>query len=235
MILAAHQAQYMPYPGLLAKVDAADIFIVQDDLQFTKQEWQNRNRIRTHQGWMWLTVPVHAKSKSKICEVMPAEKRWVYRHRRTVDTWYGRSKYLDRLNHFWGVARSLRDSSLAELNYRTTLELLLSFNIRTEIVLQSEIGLTEEECRTPDHRLIALCKRLGCSTYLSGVGAQVYMNLETWRESGIALKFQAWHQKEYKQMFPGWVANMSSIDLLLCNDTPLNLLRSDRAIFDYNF
>lgn len=94
--LTAHQTQYLPYPGVLQKFFQADVFVFQDDVQFVKQEYMNRNRIRTPDGWRWLTMPVRYKSTSTIAEVTPADPRWHARHRRILETFYGRSPCSDR-------------------------------------------------------------------------------------------------------------------------------------------
>ncbi len=74
-ILAAHQPQYLPYPGVIQKIAAADVFVMQDDLQFARQEWQNRNRIRTQAGYRWLTIPVqHGSHTDRINQMRPQER-----------------------------------------------------------------------------------------------------------------------------------------------------------------
>ena len=78
MIVTIHQPQYMPWLGYFDKADRADIFILLDDVQFKKNEWQNRNRIRTSQGWQWFTVPVLHDFGQKINEVKIIACKWAY-------------------------------------------------------------------------------------------------------------------------------------------------------------
>ena len=69
MIVAVHQPQYLPWLGYFDKIDKADVFVLLDTVQFKKNEWQNRNKIKTAQGWQWLTVPVMYKYPQQINEV----------------------------------------------------------------------------------------------------------------------------------------------------------------------
>jgi len=229
LILAAHQTHYAPYPGLLDKIDQSDVFVFQDDLKYIKQEWQNRNKIRTPKGWMWLTIPVRASDAHRIQEVYPADPRWVGRHQRVVDNFYHRSPYLGRLSDFWRAAQVWQGHSLATINYRTTLELARLLGIENkEILLESELHLTKEQCRTANARLISLCKILRCDTYLSGLGAKAYLDLAEWERAGIEVRWREFELQEYQQMYPGWVPNLSVLDLLLCVEDPLSHIRRSR-------
>jgi hypothetical protein len=229
MILGAHQPQYMPYTGLIDKIIRSDIFVVLDDLQYVKQDWHNRNRIRTPEGWQWLTIPVHADLSSRICDVVPAEKDWAQRHKRTVDLHYRRSKHRDRLDNFWDMAIRLQREPLSVINYETTMEILRLLGIERKVVLESSLGLFADECATPDLRLISLCRRLGCDRYLSGAGGRDYMDLGKWRDAGIAVDWQGFVPEMYPQVWPGWVPNLSAVDLLLSVERPRNYLAADPA------
>ena len=85
MIVAAHQPQYLPWLGYFDKIDKADVFVLLDTVQFKKNEWQNRNKIKTAQGWQWLTVPVMFKHPQRINEV-PINKtvRWQHKQRQAI-------------------------------------------------------------------------------------------------------------------------------------------------------
>jgi hypothetical protein len=231
MLLAAHQPHYLPYPGLLAKIDAADVFVMQDDLQYVKQEWQNRNRIRTRDGWRWLTVPVTASSRSRIADVMPAGRTWLREHQRLVAAHYPRA-VLPRIDPVWRAIQGVSAQSLAQINAMGLQALLQLLDIRTPIVTESALGLSAEECATKDGRLIALCRRLGCDAYLSGSGARDYLRPERWLAAGIDLRMLEWQALPYQQWHPGWVPNLSTIDLLMCADDPRQALRRDRLIVE---
>jgi hypothetical protein len=225
MILAAHQAQYMPYPGLIAKIAHADVFVLQDDLQYVKQEWQNRNRIRTPEGWQWLSIPVHAKSTSPINGVFPVDDAWIDRHARLVDLHYRQCRQkLACVRRLWDVARPVSTRSLAEINAALLIELCRLFGVRTPIYVESALRLAPEECRTPDARLISLCQRFGCDTYLSGSGGLVYLNADRWTAADVRLRILHWIPEQYDQCYAGWFPNLSSLDLFLCGEDVSALL-----------
>jgi WbqC-like protein family len=232
MILAAHQPQYLSYPGIFDKMDRADVFVFLDNVQYVKNGWLNRNRLRTREGWILVTLPVHSKHPSRICEVVPVQSDWIIKHRKTISQLYSRSKYLERLSGFWSVLDEAQNASLAVINYRSTLEIAKVLGIKPVTVLESELNLSAEECITADLRLITLCKKLGCDTYLAGKSGKNYMDLNVWEKHGIQVNRQDFQLEPYKQLFPGWVENLSTVDLLLCLPDPLDHIRRSRSSKD---
>ncbi len=76
MIVSVHQPQYLPWLGYFDKIERSDIFVFLDNVQFKKNEWQNRNKIKTSEGWQWLSVPVIHKFMQKISEVKINNTVW---------------------------------------------------------------------------------------------------------------------------------------------------------------
>src|SRR5207247_8846683 len=96
MRLAAHQPQYLPWLGFFDKMDRVDRFVLLDTVQYKKNEWQNRNRIRTATGWQWLTVPVHYRFPMTIREVQIDEiGAWRRKHREALRIHHARSPFRD--------------------------------------------------------------------------------------------------------------------------------------------
>jgi hypothetical protein len=158
--------------------------------------------------------------------VIPAEKDWALRHKRMVDLHYRRSEHRDRLNRFWDIAIRLQRETLAVINYETTMEILRLLGIERKIVIESSLGLSADECSTPDRRLLSLCRRFGCDRYLSGSGGKGYMDLGTWQDARIAVEWQEFVPRTYPQLWPGWVPSLSIIDLLLSVERPRDYLPS---------
>jgi hypothetical protein len=229
MILAAHQPQYLSYPGIFDKLDRADVYVFLDNVQYIRRGWLNRNRLRTREGWTLVTLPVHSEYTSRIREVVPMESDWIAKHKKTISLLYGRSRYLERLSGLWSVLEETKNSSLAVLNVRSTLEIARVLGVNAVTVLESELNLSEEECSTADLRLITLCKKLGCDTYLAGKSGRNYMDLAVWEKHGLQVQWQNFRLEPYKQLFPGWVENLSTIDLMLCLADPLDHLRRNRV------
>src|SRR5437762_13317793 len=134
MILAAHQPQYLSYPGVFDKMDRADVFVFLDNVQYVRRGFLNRNRLRTREGWTWVTLPVHSEYTSRICEVVPVQSDWIAKHRKTISLLYGRSKYLERLSGPLIFLDGGQTASLAVINGRSTLEIEQVHGIKTVTV-----------------------------------------------------------------------------------------------------
>jgi hypothetical protein len=217
VILAAHQPQYLPWLGYFDKIRRSDRFVLLDTVQFKKNEWQNRNRIRTGAGWAWLTVPVHYRFPMRIDEV-PIDESTPWRRRQVTTL---RQAYA-RAPHGAAILAPLEDllaqplRRLAELNARSVFLIARLLGLRTPVVPASLLPPMPEGA---DERLIALCRHFGCTTYLAGAGGRDYMDLDTWRAAGIAVEFQEFRHPVYRQCHPGFEPNLSAIDLL-CNAGP---------------
>lgn len=218
----------MPYMGLLTKVALADVFVLQDDLQYVKQEWQNRNRIRTAGGWRWLTLAVRARSTSRIGEVLPAEPDWPARHERVLQAHYGAASA--RASGLFQLAASMQRASLAAINEALLRELMVLFGVDTPVVRQSDLHLTAAEQADKNTRLVSLCARLGCDTYLSGSAARPYLNEAAWARSGRRVLIMEYCQTPYRQLHDGWIPNLSALDALLCMPEPAAYLRQECAL-----
>jgi hypothetical protein len=212
MILAAHQPQYLPWLGYLDKIDRADVFVLLDRVQFKKNEWQNRNRVKQAGGWHWLTVPVRHRFPQRIDEVAIADPRWRRKHRRSLEVAYGQTAYFATefatLDDVYG-----KDwNDLLSINVKTVRLIAQRFGIETPILLGSEFeNLSEHHA---DERLISLCRLLEADTYLAGAGGRDYMDLSRWRRADIRVVFQDFHHPVYPQLHGPFMPGLSAVDLL---------------------
>ena len=97
-ILAALQPSYLPWLGAFEQLARSDIFVVYDDVQYDRDGWRNRNRIKTAQGVQWLTVPVLTKGLfgQKIRDVLiDNRKPWPRKHLETLRQGYAKAPFLD--------------------------------------------------------------------------------------------------------------------------------------------
>jgi len=220
VILAAHQPQYLPWLGYFDKMARADRFVLLDTVQYKKNEWQNRNRVRAASGWQWLTVPVHARYPARFDEVEADETApWRRKHLATLRQAYARAPYRDAI--LPPLERLLAQPlhRLAEINLEGIRLLADLLEVRTETILASSLGGIPEG---PDARLIALCRRFGADHYLAGTGGRDYMDLTAWRRAGITVTFQEFHGPAYAQCHPGFEPNLSAVDFLVhCGPGPI--------------
>lgn len=219
-MLAAQQPGYLPYVGFFHKVARCDVLVLQDDLQYVKQEHMNRNRIQADVGWRWLTVPVHTSTGATVAGTQIAGWSWMSRHRRICEHEYRAAPHRDRLEPLWDTLHQLggavrgtaEDASLAEVNIALIRWFLDVLDLHPVVVLESELGLPAR--LEPNERLIRLCRLLDCDAYLSGAGGQGYVQSERWHEAGIELRWQRFEAIPYPRGDAPWIPCLSMLDAL---------------------
>ncbi len=226
MIVAAHQPQYLPWLGYFDKISRADIFVLLDNVQFKKNEWQNRNRIKTAQGWQWLTVPVLYRYPQLINEVtINGKVRWQHQHRQAMLTNYSKAPYYHYLDEFFEDIFSRDWQLISQLNVTVVKRLARLLGIETDIFMASELGSFP---RDPDERLIAIAGHFNADTYLAGKGGSQYMALEKYEKGAVKVIFQDYKHPVYDQLFGEFEPLMSVIDLIFNHgDKSLGILRGN--------
>lgn len=212
MIVAIHQPQYLPWIGYFDKMLKSDTFCYLDNVQFKKNEWQNRNRIKTSQGWQWLTVPVEYRFPQKINEVRVNNTTgWGKKHLQALISNYSKAPFFKEHFSFFEQAYARDWEFISELN------IFLIEYIREKLglgdkptVLASHLKLSDD----PTGRLIDICKILSADTYLAGRDGAKYMDLERFKDSGIKVITQDFHHPSYPQLFGDFGPQLSVIDLL---------------------
>jgi hypothetical protein len=195
---------------MLRKVD---LMVFLDTVKVNLRSFQRRNRIRTPAGWMWLTVPI-LKEQGVAPKFRSARINdsiaWREKHWRAICSSYSRAAFFDEhrdfLEAFYGEARTyLLDVNVALIEY-----LARELGVDTKTRYASELGPRG----TKTELLVDVCKKVGATTYLSGPTAKNYLKPNLFEAEGIALKFHEYTHPVYEQRFPGFLPNMSSIDLL---------------------
>ena len=229
MILSAHQPQYIPWLGYFDKINKSDCFVFLDNVQYKAREYQNRNKICTKDGWMWLTVPVTSKGlgRQKICDVkIDNDSNWQKKHSRSLKIWYGRTKFFKDHFPFFENVYTGRWRKLIDLNIYAIKYLLKGLKIKTPLYNESEIGTSLQGT----NRIIEICKRLKADTYLSGVGGKNYLEEEKFVQAGIKLEYQNFIHPVYHQRYmkgkDSFLLYMSALDLLFNEgEKSINILR----------
>jgi len=227
MIVAVHQPHYLPWTGYFDKIDSADIFVLLDTVQFEKNGWQNRNRIKTPEGWMWLTVPVEHRFGTSIAETgIDHRQRWGRKHRNALAANYSRAPFYSRYAGFLDDLYSREWESLSALNGEILAFLLRDMGIRTEIIRASSLGELPDD---PNERLACLVGKLGGDTYLAGSGCAGYFRAEPFRNAGIRVVFQDYIPAEYPQLHGAFLPGLSAVDVLCnCGGESLEIIRKGR-------
>ena len=217
-----HQPQYIPWLGYFDKISKSDAFVFLDKVQYKARELQNRNKIRTKDGWIWLTVPVLSKGMGRqaISDVMVDNTSdWAAEHLRSLETSYGRSRYFGKHSEFFRALYARRWEKLYELNVEIIKYLLKEFSIDTPVYFES--GLDIKSAKTD--RIVDICSALKADTYLSGSGGRAYLEEDKFKSSGIKLSYQDYKHPVYRQQFAktdeDFIPYMSALDLVF-NEGP---------------
>ncbi len=212
------QSNYIPWKGYFDYINSVDEFYFYDDVQYTKQDWRNRNLIKTPKGTEWLTVPVGSHRSRLICEVEIRDSRWQRSHWDKLYFYYKSAPYFKQYREFFEeIYLSARWTNLSEMNQtiikRIAREIL---GITTKFGDSRDFDLTGKKAE----RYIPLLKKVGCSTFVSGPSAKNYLTEETMAKEGIELEWMDYEgYPEYSQLYPPFEHHVTILDLIF-NEGP---------------
>lgn len=229
--VAIIQPHYLPWLGYFDMIDQVDTFVFLDTVQRVRQSWHHRNRIRTAQGWCWLTLPLTRDEPlgRSLKEARIASGNWAHLHARSIEVAYRRSRFWP--DHGEALLSSLRSRAAEERLVEVTIplveELAARLGIRTPFVRASDLDLEHVD---REEYLVSICESLGADEYLSPIGALTYLqDSEVFMDSGIRLRFHHYDHPVYPQRFEGFISHLSVVDLLLnAGPESLEILRSGR-------
>lgn len=214
--IAIVQSNYIPWKGYFDLIASVDEFIVYDCVQYTKNDWRNRNQIKTAHGKTWLTVPVQHQSLGQaIDEVEVANPNCFRKHWMTFRQSYAKAPHIrfcvDQLEPLF-----MEDSPphlLSTVNVRLIRAVNALLGIRTPLRDAREFDLTGDR----NDRLLSLCRQAGATHYLSGPAANSYIDEQQFAEAGVALEWVSYEgYPEYEQPHPPFDHRVSILDLLAC-------------------
>ena len=209
------QSNYIPWKGYFDSLRHVDVFVVYDDMQYTKRDWRNRNLIKTAQGLKWLSIPVEVKGKffQKIKDTKIAESDWNISHWEIIKQNYKTAKfYKETSDWLEPLYKNCNYEFLTDVNLHFITEICKQLNISIEIKLSSEFELAEEKTR----RLVNICKNLNVTDYYSGPAAKAYMEIEQFESEQINVHY--WDYSNYpvhNQLHGEFEHSVSIIDLLM--------------------
>ncbi len=218
MKCAIHQPQFLPWLGYLHKIYHADKFVFLDNVQFKKNEFQNRNRLLVAGTAKWVTVPVSFHFGDTLRETrIAASVPWRKKIMHAIDLNYAKAPYFRQYRDSLGGVLEQEWGNLAELNAATVRWLMECLDIHTETFTSSRLGgarfpesrqertpgeawaLLPELSQDPTQRLVDICLRVGADTYLSGAGGHTYLEPAEFEKAGIKLEFQDFRHPVYPQ------------------------------------
>lgn len=211
------QSCYLPWRGYFDFIDDVDVFIFHDDVQYTRQDWRNRNLIKTSHGKQWITVPVIYSHKVRplICEArIDYSQLWQKKHMNLIREAYRAAPYFEEYAEEFFKILSSKYEFISELNIALTSWLMSCFSIKVSCKISTDFKKTETMDKTS--RIIEILSQVGCSEYLSGPAAKSYINETELSIAGISVSYKAYEYLEYPQLHGDFEPNLSAIDLLFC-------------------
>jgi len=232
MILTAHQPSYLPWQGLFSKINLSDTFVFLDTVQFSKWDWSSRNKIRTPEGWMWLTVPVLSGGKHGqiFTEVkIDNTKKWNKKHLKAIKMSYSRAPYFEQYYDFFVDVYEKEWLYLTELDEYITRHLIEILGIKVNFVKASN-SLNLEGKKSS--LVLDLCLKMKADEFIFGGEGKNYAQVEDFRTAGIKIHFQDYKHPEYTQIHGDFIPNLSVIDLLFnCGPKSLDIIMSNQEKF----
>jgi hypothetical protein len=211
--VAIIQSNYIPWKGYFDIINDVDLFIFYDDLQYTKNDWRNRNRIKTINGLVWLTIPVGKNEKRLICEVELSDNSWGKKHWVSIKQAYSKTPYFAQYRDFFEhVYLAKKWTNLAELNQYLIKVISEDFlRIKTIFADSRDYQPTGKKF----DRLHDLLKKANGSIYITGPSARDYLDEQKLTETGIDYIYKDYgNYPEYPQVYPPFEHKVSIIDLL---------------------
>lgn len=207
------QSNYIPWKGYFDIINDVDTFIFYDDVQFTKNDWRNRNKIKTNNGTQWLSIPVGSDLKRLIREVPITSTRWAVKHWKTIEQFYHKAPYFNYYKDFFRhIYLDLLWDNLSKLNQ------YLIKSISTELLGVKTVFEDSHEYVSEgerNERLVDLLQKAGTGIYISGPSAKSYIDENKFIAAGISLVYKDYsNYPEYPQFYPPFTHNVTILDLL---------------------
>ena len=213
MKVAILQSNYLPWLGYFDIISSVDLFIFYDDLQYTKNDWRNRNKIKGPCGLQWITIPTGQNLKRLICEVEIKNKVWQQKHWKSLKNCYAKSPFFSYYEKFfedfylkntWRNLSDLNQYLIKKISH-DFLDIKVEFDDSRNYFLKSSKG----------DRVIELLKKVNATSYLSGPSAKKYLNESSFRENDIKLDWMNYdNYKDYPQLHSPFERHVSIVDML---------------------
>jgi hypothetical protein len=206
------QSNYIPWKGYFDMINLADEFIIYDEVQYTKNDWRNRNKIKTLNGIQWITIPVTHSLSQSIRETRISDLKWNRKHWNMISQSYARSPYFKEFkDQFESLYMDRKELHLSEINYTFIKAINEILGIKTHVVWSSNYVLKGEK----SERLVNLCKQAYATHYITGPAAKDYLNEALFKAEGIEIVWMDYSgYLEYNQLFPPFEHGVSVLDLI---------------------
>jgi hypothetical protein len=219
MIIGILQPGYLPWLGFFEQMDKSDVFVNYDDVQYDKEGWRNRNRIKTANGIQWLTVPVHMKLTEHPLLIdikIDNTVNWRKKHLASIKQNYAKAPFFKDYIDIFEFAYLKEWEYLVDLDIYFIAKLAECLGMGNKnIIRSSTLDLKGDRIG----RLINLCKLFGADTFYEGAAGKNYIDENEFLSHGIKVKFQNYQHPIYNQLYGDFIPYLSVIDLLFNHGT----------------
>lgn len=214
--IAISQSNYIPWKGYFDLIKSVDEFVLYDEVQFTKNDWRNRNQLMTPAGPKWLTIPVQTSNRfgQAIRDTLVVDQRWRRKHWHSWQANYAHSPGLAlHAVELEALYLGSTEQRLSQINLSFIHAICRWLEIRTPITWSSDYSHDAED---PSARLVQICRAARATHYLSGPAARAYLRPDLFHAAGIAIEWMDYsNYPVYRQSGPGFVHSVSALDLIL--------------------
>lgn len=214
MKITIHQPEHMPWLGFFHKINMADVYVVLDNVQYRRRYFQNRNKIRTKEGWRWVIVPLVKEKRDELLikdtRIFTDDFAWNEDNLKTIYQNYCTAKYF---KHHWSDFKEIYskiNTHLLDLNLGLIRFFLKKLGVMKEIVFASSLGVSGEK----GELIFNICKAIGAKAYISGISGKDYLDFKKFEMNGIEVIIQEFHHPVYQQLHKPFIPCLSIIDLL---------------------
>ncbi len=222
------QPTYLPWLGYFDLMAQSDIFVFLDNVQISRQSWQQRNKIKSQKGELLLSIPVIRKYPQEIKEVeINNNQPWQSDHLKSIQYNYSKAKYFDKYFDFFQDIYSKKTTKLIDFTIPIILWVKEALEINSKVVRASELDVKGKKVEL----LIDICHKLGAKEYLSPKGSQEYIDENNlFEKENIKLEYHQFNHPEYPQLWGKFIPYLSVIDLLFnCGPESINYIKKGRG------
>ena len=226
MIVSIHQPAYLPWIGYFNKIINSDIFVYLDTVQFQKNSFQNRNKIRTSNGCIWLTIPVITKKKLFSLQIkdlsIDNSQNWKKKHLNSIKMNYSKSLNYKSIMKDLEPFYMKEEDNFSKFCYEMLIWFLKKLNIKTKIIKASDLPPID---KNKNDLILEICKHLKAKTYISGILGKDYIKVSEFEKKNIKIKFQNFNHPIYDQVYKDFIPNMGIVDLIMNEKNSLKKIK----------
>lgn len=218
MIITIHQPEHLPWLGLFNKIAKADKFVILDSVQYEKNYFQNRNRILGTNGVQWISIPVSNKGHmdgsiaTTLIATDPKNIKWREKYLQTITQSYRKYPYFNDVYPLLEKAINTDTEYFCEINIAIIKSFCDALDIHPEYIRSKDLNVDGLKSSL----ILDICKEVGTDVYIAGPSGRDYLDMKSFEDAGITVKFNDYHHPTYPQRrTEEFISHLSALDLFM--------------------